>query len=76
MTSAYYEIELSTPEQLYTVHEALDRLGVSSVELTTIDRSDRDELETQGEIEALNNARRKANDWPQPRGVESESVFT
>ena len=60
MTSAYYEIELSTPEQLYTVHEALDRLGVSSVELTTIDRSDRDELETQGEIEALNNARRKA----------------
>ena len=60
MTSAYYEIELSTPEQLYTVYEALDRLGVSSVELTTIDRSDRDELETQGEIEALNNARRKA----------------
>ena len=67
MTSAYYEIELSTPEQLYTVHEALDRLGVSSVAvsythltLPTIDRSDRDELETQGEIEALNNARRKA----------------
>ena len=60
MAYARYELKLNSLEEFYTIYSILDELGLSSIFIDRIDRSDREQLELEIAAEAMKNARAKA----------------
>lgn len=75
LTTAQYQLELSSAEQVTKVYETLDKYGISDISISRVSHTDMAQYKKQVRIEAIQNAKQIAGELAEAVGQKAGLCF-